>query len=99
MLSLILLIPETPRWLVAHDRTDEFLAVLTRLRGGKQDEASISELHKDIVATAVWEKSIGAGSWRDLIRNDRIKSQRRFLTACAIQIFQQLGGINAIICK
>lgn len=99
MLGLITLIPETPRWLAAHDRPDESLAVLRRLRGGKVDDEIIVELHKDIVATAVWEKTIGAGSWKDLVKNDRIRSQRRFYTACAIQIFQQLGGINAIICE
>ena len=99
MLMLILLIPETPRWLAAHDRADESLAVLRRLRGGKDGDEHIVSLFKDIVATAEWEKEIGAGSWKDLVKQDQIKSQRRFLTACAVQIFQQLGGINAIICR
>lgn len=99
MLLLIFIIPETPRWLASHEKTDDSLAVLRRLRGGRVDDESIVALHKDIVATAVWERSIGAGSWKDLLKNDRVRSQRRFLTACAVQIFQQLGGINAIICN
>jgi hypothetical protein len=60
-------------------------------------EASILALHEDILRTVSVEKAIGAGSWKDLLKNDKIQSQRRFLIACAIQIFQQLGGINAII--
>jgi hypothetical protein len=28
-----------------------------------------------------------------------IHTRKRFLIACGIQIFQQLGGINALICK
>jgi hypothetical protein len=28
-----------------------------------------------------------------------VHTRRRFLIACGIQIFQQLGGINALICK
>ena len=99
MLLIVLVIPETPRWLAAHDRSDESLAVLRRLRGGREDDDVLVAIHKDIVATVIWEKSIGAGSWRDLLKNDRIRSQRRFLTACAVQTFQQLGGINAIICE
>ena len=99
MILLITLIPETPRWLAAHDRSSEALAVLRRIRGGSDDEEVIVDLHRGIITTVIWEKEIGAGSWKDLIKSDKIKSQRRFFTACAIQIFQQLGGINAIICK
>ena len=99
MLLIITIIPETPRWLASHERANESLEVLRRLRKGKEDDEVTVAIHKDIVATAIWEKSIGAGSWRDLIKNDRIRSQRRFFTACAVQIFQQLGGINAIICE
>ncbi|KAG9751853.1 general substrate transporter, partial [Aureobasidium melanogenum] len=43
------------------------------------------------------EKSIGAGTWGDLLKSDSIQSRRRFLIACSIQAFQQLGGINALI--
>ena len=99
MLFLVLLIPETPRWLAGNDRGAESLAVLRRLRRGKVDDEVIVELHKEILGTAEWEKTIGAGRWKDLVRNDRIGSQRRMVTACAVQIFQQLGGINAIICE
>ena len=99
MLLLIYIIPETPRWLASQGRADESLSVLRRLWRGKREDELIVALHKDIVATAEWEKTIGAGSWKDLLKNDKIKSQRRFLTACAIQIMQQLGGINAIICE
>lgn len=99
MLLLLKIIPETPRWLAAHDREEEALEVLKQLKGGRMDEMSIHKLHEEILRTVTLEKAVGAGSWSDLLKNDRIKSQRRFLIACGIQIFQQLGGINAIICK
>ena len=98
MFLLLWVIPETPRWLAAHDRPDEALNVLRRLKGGILDDSAILQLHQDIVRTVAVETAIGAGSWKDLLTNDRIQSQRRFLIACGIQIFQQLGGINAIIC-
>ncbi|RMZ84438.1 hypothetical protein DV738_g831, partial [Chaetothyriales sp. CBS 135597] len=97
MLVLLWVVDETPRWLAAHDRQDEALEVLRRLKGGKLEEAQILELHADILFIVEQEKAIGAGSWKDLFRKDEIHSQRRFLIACGIQAFQQLGGINAII--
>ena len=54
-------------------------------------------LHNDIVRAVEEEAAMNAGSWRMLLRADRIHSRRRLLIACAIQTFQQLGGINAII--
>ncbi|KAF4211000.1 hypothetical protein CNMCM8980_002916 [Aspergillus fumigatiaffinis] len=97
MLLLVFLVDETPRWLAAHDRQDQALQVLRRLYTGNMHESDITALHEDILRTVALEKAVGAGSWKDLLRNDEIQSQRRFLIACAIQIFQQLGGINAII--
>lgn len=99
MLFILFIIPESPRWLAAHDRPDECLAVLQRLRTGTDDQVAVRRLHSEIIQTVAMEVSIGAGSWKDLLKNDHIKSQRRLLIACAIQSFQQLGGINAIICK
>ena len=73
MLALIYFIPEALRWLTVDDRSDESLGVLGRLRGGQGDDETIVELHKGIVAVAEWEKSIGAGTWGDMVKNDKIK--------------------------
>lgn len=98
MLFLITIVPETPRWLAAHGRAEESLSVLRRLHSRKMSDDAIKSLHDNICNTIAMEAEIGAGSWRDLIRNDNIQSQRRFLIACAVQSFQQLGGINAFGC-
>jgi sugar porter (SP) family MFS transporter len=97
MLVLVFLIDETPRWLVSHDRADEALEVLLRLKSHNLSQEAIRELHADIVNTVRVEKAIGAGSWRDLLHNDSIQSQRRLMIACGIQMMQQLGGINSIV--
>lgn len=97
MLLIIMIIPETPRWLVAQGRQEEALEVLQRVNSGRMTEQDVVLIHADIVNTVAYESSINSGKWSDLLRNDEIQSQRRFLIACAVQAFQQLGGINALI--
>ncbi|KAE9963023.1 hypothetical protein BLS_009764 [Venturia inaequalis] len=97
MLFILMIIPESPRWLAAHDRPDECLAVLRQLASRDDDDHAIGQLHQTILQTVALEHSLHVGSWKDLLKNDHIKSQQRLLIACAIQTFQQLGGINAII--
>jgi sugar porter (SP) family MFS transporter len=97
MLVLLLLVPESPRWLASHSQPEESLNVLKRLHTYRMTPHQISALHADIIHTCEYEASLGAGKWSDLLHNDSIQSQRRFLIACAIQSFQQLGGINALI--
>lgn len=99
MIALLFIVPEAPRWLASHDMPEESLAVLRRLKVGTMDDTEIERLHQEILRTVSIEVSVGSGSWKDLIRNDVIQSRRRLIISCAIQIFQQLGGNNAIICK
>ena len=98
MLVILLFIPETPRWLASHGRPDEALAVLQRLHHtGKVSEEEVLQIHADILRTVAVEEAMDAGTWKDILKSDAIHSRRRLLIACSIQIFQQLGGINAII--
>jgi MFS family permease len=97
MLLILFIVPESPRWLAAHSRPDDSLHVLQRLHKHHMSSQHIENLHADILRTCEFEASLGAGKWSDLLHNDSIQSQRRFLIACAIQSFQQLGGINALI--
>jgi hypothetical protein len=118
MVVLVLIIPETPRWLAGHDRNEECYEVLRRMHKGKMTESEIKAEYDMIVGTVALETSAGASSWKDLLRSDGklktvafdgfhgandsstvVHTRRRFLIACGIQIFQQLGGINALICK
>ncbi|KAH7093324.1 general substrate transporter [Paraphoma chrysanthemicola] len=96
ILGLLTVIPETPRWLASHDRPDECLQVLARVAGTSEEDTEVQRLHTIITETVAFEASRQAG-WKDIIKSDPIKSRRRFFIACGIQMFQQLGGINAII--
>ncbi|KAG5912819.1 hypothetical protein E4U42_001797 [Claviceps africana] len=99
MLLLLTLIPETPRWLASHDRADECARVLARLQAADLDDDEVRRQHDSIMRVVTMEASRrdGASTWRNLLVNDGVQSRTRLLMACAIQAFQQLGGINAVI--
>lgn len=97
MLFIVWMIPETPRWLTAHGRPDDALDVLRRLNKKKMSDQAIQRVADDIRNVVAYETSVDSGSWGDLLKSDSIHSRRRFLIACSIQAFQQLGGINALI--
>ena len=97
MLLLIAMLPESPRWLAAHGRSEESLLVLRRLRRHTLDDEAIVRLHSDIVRAVEEEAAMNAGSWKTILKADKIHSRRRLFISCGIQAMQQLGGINAII--
>ncbi|KAK4991879.1 hypothetical protein LTR50_001498 [Elasticomyces elasticus] len=77
MILIVLIIPETPRWLVAHTRDQEALDVLRRLnRHRTSDEAIVRNLATDKHCSRFMSKS-------RLTFLDT-QSQRRFLIACGI---------------
>jgi hypothetical protein len=98
-LLLLFFIPDTPRWYASQDRPEDAYAVLQRMYRGRLSDEDIAALHQDIVQTAAVEATLGSGSWKSIFKSDPIRSSRRFMLACAIQIFQQLGGNNAVLCK
>lgn len=97
IIALVFLVPESPRWLAAHGKQDQALAVLSRLSGQTSEHPDVLAAYAEINAAVDFERNAGSGSWSDLLKSDNIQSRRRLLIACSVQFFQQIGGINALI--
>ncbi|EGN97272.1 hypothetical protein SERLA73DRAFT_183939 [Serpula lacrymans var. lacrymans S7.3] len=92
----ILFMPESPRWLAAHDRLDDAQASIARTRGIPASEASdhyvIRREVEEIRSNVLYEKNISAG-WIDCFKVEN-KTLYRTLLGMSLQSLQQLTGAN-----
>ncbi|KAJ5675189.1 uncharacterized protein N7477_005123 [Penicillium maclennaniae] len=89
----MIMLPETPRFLIKRDRHEEALKSLARLRRmDVNDPAIVAEL-SEIQANHEFEMRLGNASYIEIFRGSIGK---RLATGCAIQALQQLAGVNFI---
>ncbi|KAJ6132683.1 hypothetical protein N7471_007898 [Penicillium samsonianum] len=90
-------LPESPRWLIAHDRPEEAQVIIADLEDKPVDEPYVITQHTEIVAAVQYERH-HAVSWVDLLRG-RTKEGgtcaiRRMILGAGAQFMQQGAGIN-----
>jgi sugar porter (SP) family MFS transporter len=100
-MSMIAFLPESPRWLIAHDRSDEARTVLWRLQNNAsstpKDNTTINtEMHE--IEHALQEEKAAAGgtTFLAVFKSGPQKFRRRTLLGIGGQFMQQLSGINLI---
>ncbi|KAI7906372.1 general substrate transporter [Cokeromyces recurvatus] len=88
-------LPETPRWLVAHGRDEEAKDILARLwtDGDIHHPRCISE-YQEIKDSVELERRENISSYKDLFQKGKFNNRKRVLIGMLSQIIQQLGGIN-----
>jgi sugar porter (SP) family MFS transporter len=93
--ALILLFPESPRWLIDQGRTEQGLQTLANLHShGNIEDAWVRAEFEQIQETITYEHEHEASSIGELF-TDRSCLRRLFL-ACAIQASVQMTGVSAI---
>lgn len=93
--ALIMIFPESPRWLIDHGKVEQGLKTLARLHahGDETDPWVLAEFQQ-IQDTITFEHEHEAKSYTELF-TDRSCFRRLFL-ACAIQGSVQMTGVSAI---
>ncbi|KAL4908884.1 hypothetical protein BDW74DRAFT_165603 [Aspergillus multicolor] len=97
----VLVLPESPRWLIAHDRHPEAREVLWSVQPNAhlitQDDPVINLEMNEISRTVAEERqATEAGSFKMLLKDGPQRIRHRTLLAMGGQMMQQLSGVNLI---
>ncbi|KIW15386.1 hypothetical protein PV08_05432 [Exophiala spinifera] len=92
---LIFMFPESPRWLMVHNKPDQALKVLAHLHahGNEQDPWVMAE-YEQIQSSIAYERDHEAKSYLELFKSR--SSFRRLFLCCALQASVQMTGVSAI---
>ncbi|KAL0254528.1 hypothetical protein SLS55_010005 [Diplodia seriata] len=90
-------LPESPRWLLTKDRHEEAIKVISALRGHTVD-AEETRMEAAVIIDSIRASGhVGSTSYRDLLTGGKTQHFRRCLLGASAQLFQQIGGCNAVI--
>jgi len=93
MLAGLLLLPESPRWLLQRGETDRARDVLIKARGGIEIAAIDQEMQE--MQQSVATDQAGAAPLWEMLREPGVLRALRL--GCFLQAFQQLAGINTLM--
>ncbi|KAI8626921.1 sugar porter family MFS transporter [Xylariaceae sp. FL1651] len=92
-------LPESPRWLLTHERYEEANKVIAGLRGYEVDSHETS-VERDIILDSIRASGVFGGKstpFKALLTNGKTQHFRRMLLGASSQFMQQVGGCNAVI--
>lgn len=93
LITGMLILPETPRYLIRSGKPEKAARSLSKLRRLPEDHAAIVDELTEIQANHEFELSLGKSTYLDCFKGG---IRKRLLTGCLLQALQQLTGINFI---
>jgi sugar porter (SP) family MFS transporter len=91
-------LPESPRWLLTKDRSDEATKVIAALRGlAIDDEKTTLEINVIVDGIHASGHKGGITPFSALFTGGKTQHFRRMMLGASSQLFQQIGGCNAVI--
>lgn len=96
--TLMIWLPESPRWLLTRDKHEEAMTVLAALRGRRRDDEEV-KLQAGIIMESIRASGHAGGDtpYRALFTGGKTQHFRRMMLGSSSQLFQQIGGCNAVI--
>lgn len=94
---LVFGLPESPRYLYAHGRSQEALQVLCDVYDRAPDDHKILQEQGEILQALQLEQEHGEYKWSQLFKKDEVQTGRRVLLAYGAMFMQQVSGINLVV--
>lgn len=94
LMTGLLFLPETPRYLIKVGKKEQAAKSLSRLRRLPVDNPYLQEELAEVEANYQHELSLGDSSYRDFLQYHTLG--KRLMTGCLLQALQQLTGVNFI---
>ncbi|KNE73287.1 hypothetical protein AMAG_20739 [Allomyces macrogynus ATCC 38327] len=86
LMVMLVVMPESPRWLMLREREEEALTNLARLRQQDERSPAVQEEFHDYKQSIETERQVGTAAWSELGRKGILN-----------RLFQQWTGINAVL--
>ncbi|EIM87185.1 general substrate transporter [Stereum hirsutum FP-91666 SS1] len=94
----ISVLPESPRWLLTHGYEDEAGEIIAALNDAHlEDEGTQRDIRIILDGIRAAQQASAGVTNKDLFHGGKKQHFRRILIGASSQIFQQLGGCNAVI--